>query len=102
MVINDWHYEKAHPTPVLFAAKGFNVIACPWQKTDVALNQVKMINMFKENASNEMQPRYAGIMHTFWSNTRIFIDGMNDATEESKNDPSVRIFKELSKSWQEK
>jgi len=23
-------------------------------------------------------------MHTFWSNTRIFIDGMNDATEESK------------------
>jgi len=44
VVINDWHYEKAHPTPVLFAAKGFNVIACPWQKTDVALNQVKMIN----------------------------------------------------------
>ncbi len=55
--------------------------------------------MFKENASKEMKPRYAGIMQTFWNNTRIFIDGMNDATEESKNDPSVQTFKELTKIW---
>jgi len=99
VIINDWHYEKAHPTPVLFAAKGFNVVACPWRNADVALNQVKMMNRFKENASDEMKPRYAGIMHTFWSDTRIFIDGMNNAAEESKNDPSVQTFKELIKAW---
>ena len=29
IVICDWHYEKAHPTPLFFAAKGFDVVACP-------------------------------------------------------------------------
>ncbi len=29
IVICDWHYEKAHPTPQFFAAKGFEVVACP-------------------------------------------------------------------------
>ncbi|HOL00473.1 MAG TPA: hypothetical protein PK860_02880 [Paludibacteraceae bacterium] len=64
VVINDWHYDVAYPMPFLFAAKGFKVIACPWQKIDVALAQVKMINMLKENASEEMKSRYEGIMHT--------------------------------------
>lgn len=99
VVINDWHYEQAHPTPVLFASKGFNVIACPWRKPEVARNQVAMLRMLKENASDEMRPRYAGIMHTFWSDTRTFIDGMNDSNEKAKNDPSVQTFKELVKVW---
>ena len=98
VVINDWHYEKAHATPVLFASKGFDVIACPWRTPEVATNQVKMIDMLKNNASAEMKPRYKGIMHTFWSGARTFIDGMNDV-EKAKDDPSVKTFKELVKVW---
>ena len=40
-----------------------------------------------------MKPRYAGIMQTFWNNTRIFIDGMNDATEKAKTIPRFRLLK---------
>gem|GEM_PF-6484583 len=29
VVICDWHYEKAYPTPAYFAIKGFDGIACP-------------------------------------------------------------------------
>lgn len=96
VVINDWHYEKAHPTPVIFAAKGFDVIACPWRIPQVAVNQVKMMNLLKENASDQMKSRYKGIMHTFWGEARIFIDGMNGNSPE---DPSVTTFKELIKNW---
>lgn len=99
VVINDWHYEQAHPTPVLFSSKGFNVIACPWRVPEVAVNQVKMMKMLKDNASKEMQSRYSGIMHTFWSDNRTFIDGMNGTNEKSIKDPSVVTFKELLKNW---
>lgn len=99
VVINDWHYEKPHPTPVLFAAKGFDVIICPWRIPDVAVKEAAMMKMLRENASDEMRPRYAGIMHTFWSDARTFIDGMNNTTEKGKNDPSVQTFKELVKVW---
>ena len=88
----------AHPTPVLFASKGFNVIACPWNKPQVAINQVNMINMLRENASPEMKSRYNGIMHTFWGPARMFIAGMNDAPQ-LRDDGSVLTFSELSKVW---
>lgn len=98
VVINDWHYEKAHPTPVIFASKGFDVIACPWRVPEVAVNQVQMIGSLKNNASDEMKTRYKGIMHTFWSGARTFIDGLN-GVEKAKDDPSVKTFKELVKVW---
>ena len=50
VMICDWHYEKAHPTPVLFAAKGFRVVACPWRKADVAAEQVAMLRGFMKSA----------------------------------------------------
>ena len=98
VVINDWHYEKAHPTPVIFASKGFDVIACPWRVPEVAVNQVQMIGSLKNNASDEMKTRYKGIMHTFWSGARTFIDGLN-GVEKAKDDPSIKTFKELVKVW---
>lgn len=98
VVVNDWHYEQAHATPVLFAAKGFNVIVCPWRVPEVATKQVEMIKMLKNNGSAEMKPRYKGIMHTFWSGARIFIDGMNGVGE-AKNDPSVKTFQTLAEVW---
>ncbi|MBI5087261.1 MAG: family 20 glycosylhydrolase, partial [Acidobacteria bacterium] len=37
VVINDWHYESAHPTASHFALSGFRVVSAPWRKESVAL-----------------------------------------------------------------
>jgi hypothetical protein len=99
VMICDWHYERADPTPVLFASKGFNVVACPWNKSHVAVAQAEMLNMLRSHATRDMKPRYAGMLHTYWSGARGFMDGMFDKTEKGINDPSVQTFKELVKVW---
>jgi hypothetical protein len=43
IVICDWHYDKAWPTPEFFVKKGFRVLACPWRKSEVALAQLNLI-----------------------------------------------------------
>jgi N-acetyl-beta-hexosaminidase len=73
VVICDWHYERALPTPALFALKGLDVVACPWKKPDVAREQVKMMYDFKKNASPEMKEHFLGMMHTVWSSAGEFI-----------------------------
>lgn len=99
VLICDWHYERAHPTPVLFASKGLNVVACPWNKPAVAEAQVDMMEMLRANAPQIMKDRYAGIIHTYWSGARGFMDGMLEKTERGKNDPSVQTFKALIAKW---
>ncbi len=74
VVICDWHYEKALPTPAMFAIKGLDVIACPWRIPEVAVNQVKMMNTFKQNSSPKMNEHFLGVMHTVWSSASAFID----------------------------
>jgi hypothetical protein len=74
-------------------------VACPWRKPEVAIQQAEMMKMFRENSSSVMSSRFSGVMHTFWSDTRIFIDGMNEIDEEAQNDPSVQTFKALVKVW---
>lgn len=99
VVICDWHYESAHPTPVLFAAKGFTVVACPWRKSEVAAEQVDMLKGVLRHASAAMGLRYAGIVHTYWSPARHFMDGISGKTEQGTVDPSVKCFRELTKVW---
>jgi hypothetical protein len=99
VVICDWHYEKAHPTPVLFASKGFPVVACPWRDSNVASEQVAMLRGLMKNGSKEMKARYAGIVHTYWNSARNFMDGFYGKTEKALNDPSVKCFMELAKIW---
>ena len=99
VVICDWHYEKAHPTPVLFAAKGLRAVACPWRKKEVASAQVDMLRGFLENASGIMKPRYAGVVHTYWGGARPFMNGMLDKSGKGNGDTSVECFRELVKIW---
>ena len=99
VMICDWHYNVAHPTPVLFAAKGLNVVACPWNKSNVGVEYNAMLNMLRASSSKEMKPRYAGMLHTYWSGARGFMDGMFEKSERGINDPSVVTFKELVKVW---
>src|SRR5690606_5415964 len=74
VVICDWHYEVAVPTPALFALKGLNVISCPWRTPKVATDQVNMMHLFKENASPKMKEHYMGVMQTVWSSAEAFME----------------------------
>ncbi len=99
VVICDWHYEQAHPTPVLFASKGFRVVTCPWNNPAVAVAQINMMKLLRENSSKVMKERYAGMVHTYWSGARNFLDGMAGGTEKAQQDRSVQTFRELVKVW---
>jgi hypothetical protein len=90
VVICDWHYEKAIPTPAYFAMKGFDVIACSWRKPEVAKAQVKMVNSFKINSTPEMQKKFLGVMHTSWSSTGNFMDNYYDPKTKAKDEGSER------------
>ena len=63
IVICDWHYEKAWPTPAFFVKKGFRVLACPLGKSDVALAQLKLIR----------EARGFGMLQTTWVDYPNFI-----------------------------
>ncbi|MDC6363673.1 MULTISPECIES: family 20 glycosylhydrolase [Flavobacteriaceae] len=74
VVICDWHYEKAIPTPAYFAMNGLQVIACPWRRPEVAEQQVQMMHSFKQNSTPEMAEKYLGVMHTVWSSADSFLE----------------------------
>lgn len=99
VVICDWHYESAHPTAALFAAKGLTVLTCPWRKSDVALEQDKMMRSFIQNSSNEMKPHYGGMMQTVWGSAKQFMDSWNGTAGENRRDASADCMKELVKVW---
>lgn len=75
VVICDWHYERADKTAILFAAKGFNVITCPWRNPSVAVSQLHDMINFRETSTPQMKARFQGVMQTVWSDTKSFIDG---------------------------
>ncbi len=74
VVIADWHYERPLPTPAYFALKGFDVVACPWRKPEVAEGQVELMRMLKANSTPEMAEKIKGVMHTVWSPAGTFMD----------------------------
>lgn len=85
VVICDWHYEKAIPTPAYFALKGFDVVACPWRIPEVAEAQVHMMVDFKNNSTPETSKKYLGMMQTVWSSADSFIrDYYNPPVKDEK------------------
>ncbi|MBD0280270.1 MAG: family 20 glycosylhydrolase, partial [Flavisolibacter sp.] len=75
VIICDWHYERPDKTAVLFAAKGFRVLTCPWRKPDVAVQQVKDMVAFRQHSTSHMKGRFLGVMETVWSSVSQFFDG---------------------------
>lgn len=85
VVINDWHYNRAEPTPIYFATKGFRVMACPWNKTEVALDYLKQTENFRATANPTLAERHLGVLHTYWGGARGFMDlyeGKGESTPE--------------------
>jgi hypothetical protein len=74
VVICDWHYERPALSAVMFAMKGFTVLACPWRNSDIALMQLENTRMFISTASDAMKDRYAGILQTEWGSAEKFVD----------------------------
>jgi len=69
----DWHYNRADLTSVLFAAKGFNVATCPWNRPEIAAIQLKDMINFRQQSSRAMAPRFQGIITTVWSGADGFL-----------------------------
>ena len=101
VVICDWHYNKALPIPVYFAMNDLDVIACSWNKPEVAKDQVKMMHSLKINSSKKMQKHYLGVMHTVWSSADKFMDTYNDTVENSKKGSQAACFKAMVKAVNE-
>ena len=64
--ICDWHYERADLTPVIFAAKGFDVAVCPWKNADLAGIQLNDMLRFRKQSAPVMGQRFQGIIQTVW------------------------------------
>ncbi|MBC9795609.1 family 20 glycosylhydrolase [Sinomicrobium weinanense] len=74
VMICDWHYERADPTAVYFAMKGFDVATCPWRKKEVAKKQLSQMTGYRANATPEMKKRFRGMIHTIWTDADSFLD----------------------------
>ncbi len=99
VVICDWHYERPDPTAVLFAAKGLQVLTCPWRNTENALEQEKMTRLFIESATRDMKPKYLGMLQTVWGSAERFMESYKGNVEPERMDKSAECLKELSKVW---
>lgn len=78
VVICDWHYERAEPTPTYFALKGFPVLASPYHKPEEAKAQLNQALDFRANANPKLAERHQGILHTYWSTAKRFMDLYED------------------------
>lgn len=96
VVMCDWHYERADPTAVIFALKGFRVITCPWNKAQHATVQMHQMVNFRQNATKETKENFMGMMQTTWTGAGRFINGYygkEDLTDRRGN--QVECFKVL-------
>lgn len=99
VVICDWHYERPDPTAFLFASKGLQVLTCPWRNAENAVKQENMTRFFIENATNEMKPRYLGMLQTVWGSAKGFIESYKGTANPERADKSAECFKMLANAW---
>ena len=104
ILICDWKYEDAPPTPALFAIKGFDVVASPCYKADVALAQLAMDYLIRKNAaradfSKTISSRMLGMFHTSWVGAEQFIRAYygqeNKGDEKNVTDTFKTLFAEI-------
>lgn len=95
VVICDWHYENAAPTPAYFATKGFRVVSCFWNRPEVATAHIEMIEFFQNNGPEVMKRRFTGTMQTVWSPAGAFLDAYYGERSEEGLSPEVASFKAM-------
>ncbi len=90
IIICDWHYNRAPETARYFVEKGFRVVACPWQREQVALEQLEMIRALrKEN------DRALGMLQTTWCGFGSFVRAYYGETQNRSAAQAAQCFKTL-------
>jgi hypothetical protein len=95
IVICDWHYERALPTLEYFAVQGFGVLACPWRKADVALNQLDAIRRVRSHATEAIGNRMQGVLQTTWAGIAPFARAYFGQSDPGGTAPSGNIVESL-------
>ncbi|MBE0652564.1 MAG: family 20 glycosylhydrolase [Bacteroidales bacterium] len=95
VVIWDWHYERAEPTAVWFAMKGFRVVSCFWNKPDVAKAHVETVNTLRENSNPVIASRILGIAQTVWNPADQFMSILKDPADSEDDMGSVNSYKTM-------
>jgi hypothetical protein len=96
IVICDWHYENAPPTPLYFAVEGFPVLVSPWRKPGVALAQLDLVQHARKHATSEIGSRTLGVLQTTWCGMGPFAKAyFGDPAASRAVTESVLCFKTL-------
>jgi len=86
VIICDWQYKFAPPTPGYFAVKGFNVISASYQVPSVAKFQLNNMIAMRANSRDTIKNRLQGIMHTYWGS----FDSFNQCYQGKKCENEVK------------
>jgi len=103
IIICDWKYEDAPPTPAYFAVKGFDVLASSCYNPEAAIGQLEQIYLIRKNAkraffSTTLSSRMKGVFATSWIDAKAFIDAYYEPDSGLHTDLAInttRTFKEL-------
>lgn len=82
IVICDWHYDAAPDTVRFFATNGFDVVECPWRKTEVALAELKQVRALRTGPDAAAARRALGMMETTWCGFGPFVHAFNAQSAE--------------------
>lgn len=100
VVICDWHYNRAVPTPAYFAMKGLDVVSCSWKRPKTAVRQFQDMQEFRDQSPRRLKTHLLGVMQTVWSGSDAFLDefyGRKPVSDKDKKagESEVACFKAL-------
>jgi len=96
IVICDWQYKTAPPTPAYFALKGFQVISCSYHVSEVAKQQLQSAINNRKFSNPTIKNRLLGVMHTYWGSFDSFYNCYKDekcSTEKIQG--AIKTFKSI-------
>ena len=78
IMICDWKYEDAPPTPGYFAIKGFNVLPSSCYNPEAALAQLAQVRQARKDGTRAswavtLAERMPGVFATMWEDSKEFI-----------------------------
>lgn len=97
VIVNDWHYNDAVPTPAYFATNGLSVVSCFWNKPEVARSHMEMMRFLKETSPTPMNQRLLGTMQTVWCSADQFLDVFYGKAEIEGVDGQVESYRAMVK-----
>jgi hypothetical protein len=96
VIICDWQYRTAPPTPSYFAIKGFKVISCSFQFPEVAQQQLQSTINIRKSVNPTIKSRMLGVMHTYWSTFDSFYRCYKNENCDSESiGGAIKTFKTL-------